>query len=239
MTAEIAVMNREAIALAADSAVTLDFSSGPKVFSSANKIFALSAQQPVGVMVFGGASFVGMPWETIIKEVRAGLGTDALPTVAAYNDLFFAELLKHDAFSGAEVQTRSFVTLVGEAFQSVLSGFLDSAENEIEAQGGLNKGQLSDLLTQQIEKHRTAWTETDPLAEAPPGLAQLLRRRYAMQVKALREEVFEQLPLSRSAVRTLSEIAGLVFTKRAPRIADLNYSGIVIAGFGSDEYFLI
>ncbi len=237
MTAEIAVMNREAIALAADSAVTLDFSSGPKVFSSANKIFALSSEQPVGVMVFGGAAFVGMPWETVIKEIRASLGGNVLPTVSAYNDRFFAELLKHDAFAGPDVQARSFIALVGEAFQSVLTGFLEAAEHAIETKEGLTEKQLSDLLAEQITTHREAWAETDAQPGVQAGLGQRLRRRYARQIKVLREEVFERLPLPRRAVTALGEIAGLVFTHRVPKLADLNYSGIVIAGFGGDEYF--
>ena len=50
VTAEIAVMNKEAVALAADSAVTMP--SG-KVFFSANKLFALSRNEPVAAMIYG------------------------------------------------------------------------------------------------------------------------------------------------------------------------------------------
>lgn len=38
MTAEIAIMNKEAIALAADSAVTMEQEMGRKTFTSANKL---------------------------------------------------------------------------------------------------------------------------------------------------------------------------------------------------------
>jgi hypothetical protein len=37
MTAEIAVMNSEAVALAADSAVSMSTERGPKVYQSANR----------------------------------------------------------------------------------------------------------------------------------------------------------------------------------------------------------
>ena len=75
MTAEIAILNQEAVALAADSAVT-----GPKIFTSANKIFSLSKYHPVGVMVYNSAQFIGgVPWETIIKSYRRDLGTERLP----------------------------------------------------------------------------------------------------------------------------------------------------------------
>ena len=78
MTAEIAIMNREAVALAADSAVTITQGGAPKIFASANKLFALSRQQPVGIMVYGNASFMAVPWETVIKTYRAQLEGTAL-----------------------------------------------------------------------------------------------------------------------------------------------------------------
>lgn len=61
MTAEIVIMNKEAIALASDSAVTMSGESGQKVFTSANKLFALSKYHPVGIMIYGGAIFMGVP----------------------------------------------------------------------------------------------------------------------------------------------------------------------------------
>ena len=62
MTAEVASMNKHAIALAADSAVTLHNEMGQKIFTSASKIFTLSKYHPVGVMVYGNATFMGTPW---------------------------------------------------------------------------------------------------------------------------------------------------------------------------------
>ncbi|HHT9114254.1 MAG TPA: hypothetical protein ACFYD0_13115, partial [Candidatus Wunengus sp. YC65] len=74
MTAEIAIMNKEAIALASDSAVTMLGESRQKIFTSANKLFALSKFHPVGIMVYGNAIFMDVPWETIIKIYRKDLG---------------------------------------------------------------------------------------------------------------------------------------------------------------------
>lgn len=77
MTAEIAVMNQEAVALAADSAVTLaDGENGEitKIFTSANKLFALSQYHPVGIMIYGNSRLGEVPWETVIKLYRDHLG---------------------------------------------------------------------------------------------------------------------------------------------------------------------
>ena len=46
MTAEVAILNREAVAIAADSAITLDRPEGHKIYNTANKLFALSVTDP-------------------------------------------------------------------------------------------------------------------------------------------------------------------------------------------------
>ena len=53
MTAEVAVLNREAVAIAADSAVTLTSPErdGQKIYNTANKIFILSETEPLAVMI--------------------------------------------------------------------------------------------------------------------------------------------------------------------------------------------
>jgi hypothetical protein len=70
MTAEIAVMNKIAVALAADSAATSQHGSSTKIYNSADKLFQLDGSSPVGIMTYGSAEFMGIPWETVIKLFR-------------------------------------------------------------------------------------------------------------------------------------------------------------------------
>ena len=78
MTAEIALLNKTAVALAADSAMT-DLGTG-KIYP-ANKLFALTKWHPIGVMIYANANFMGVPWETIIKMYRQSIGRTAKTTV--------------------------------------------------------------------------------------------------------------------------------------------------------------
>lgn len=87
MTAIIGVMNKHAVAIAADSAVTLG--GGRKVLNSANKLFSLSKYHPVAVAIYGNAELVGTPWEIIIKEYRKNLKEKSFPKVNDYVDDFF------------------------------------------------------------------------------------------------------------------------------------------------------
>jgi hypothetical protein len=76
MTCEVVVANRLGIALAADSAVTFTNGSADRTTyaSGANKIFQLTAQEPVAVMVYSSADLNRIPWEVILKTYRRELG---------------------------------------------------------------------------------------------------------------------------------------------------------------------
>lgn len=82
VTTEIAVMNKEAIALATDSAVTIG--KGNKFYNTGNKLFALSKYSPVGIMVYDNAEFMGYPIEIVVKEYRKRLGTKTYDTLDEY-----------------------------------------------------------------------------------------------------------------------------------------------------------
>lgn len=61
MTAEVAILNKQAVALAADSAVTTYVGDGQKIFNTVNKLFTLSKYHPVGIMAYSSAEVMGVP----------------------------------------------------------------------------------------------------------------------------------------------------------------------------------
>lgn len=68
MTAIVGTLNRQGVAIAADSAVTFN---GSKVVNSGKKVFMLSKKYPVGIATYNSLNFLTIPWETIIKMYRA------------------------------------------------------------------------------------------------------------------------------------------------------------------------
>ncbi len=67
VTSEVVIMNKNAIVMAADSAVTVG---GTKTYNGVNKLFMLSNSPPMGIMIFGSADFENIPMETLIKEFK-------------------------------------------------------------------------------------------------------------------------------------------------------------------------
>jgi len=92
MSSVIGILNKQAVALAADSAVTISRRDNRKIFNTANKIFTLSKYHPVGVMVYNSASFMGTPCKIIIKMYRDQLKGKSFKTVKDYQEDFFKYL---------------------------------------------------------------------------------------------------------------------------------------------------
>jgi hypothetical protein len=97
MTAVAGILNKQGVAIAADSAVTVSGLGGRKVYNSANKIFTLSKYHPVGVSIYNSAQFMGIPWEILIKEYRKKLDTKSFPNLINYQTDFF-EWLKNNSY---------------------------------------------------------------------------------------------------------------------------------------------
>ena len=106
MTVEIAVFNQLGIAISADSAVTTGYK---KTYTTANKIFCIKKNIPVGLMVYGNTTINGIPWELIIdrfkKDIVEGESIDVLNNYARK----FVKFLKNDEiFFTKDVYNNSF-----------------------------------------------------------------------------------------------------------------------------------
>jgi hypothetical protein len=124
MTAEIAILNKEAIALAADSAVTSTIADGQKIFTSADKIYALSDHHPVGIMFFNNASFMGVPWDTIVKIFRLSLPKEGFDTLKEYMH-YFISFCENNKMLFDDVKQRDFVA-------EFMMGFFFYMRNQID-----------------------------------------------------------------------------------------------------------
>jgi len=105
MTAEVAILNKLAVALAADSAVTVgQGGESKKVFNTADKLFELSCKQPIACMIFSGGQFLQAPLPVLIKDFRS-----KDPDADKVSDVATALLAHFQTFAEAspiEVKTR-------------------------------------------------------------------------------------------------------------------------------------
>lgn len=120
MTALISAMNKKCIALAADSAVTIDNGSGHKVINCADKLFVLSDAQPIAVMTCGNAEYMAMPWEVIIKEYRVRNGAKVFPTLADCKNDFIDFILTNGHFCSVGYQLQHLISEVNRLLMFML-----------------------------------------------------------------------------------------------------------------------
>ncbi len=234
MTAEIAIMNKEAIALATDSAVTMGQEGGQKISNSANKLFALSKYYPVGIMVYGSASLMGVPWESIIKIYRNKSGKQKFDTLKEYADKFiaflnngnplFPETEQEKYLSGS---TFSYFGLIREEIEEKVKSIMDE-------EGKVTDNQVKQIVSDLIKDHFNKLKKAKILPSIPKNHIRNIINKYGNIIDKIREKVFEKLPLPPNIVNKLRNIGASLFSID---VFQVNISGIVIAGFGEKDTF--
>lgn len=236
MTAEIAILNKSAVALATDSAVTISSGhSNTKVFDSADKLIELSCSQPIGVMIYNGMQFAGIPLPDLIKEFRAGIGSKEFKTVeeAAISLLtFLSELGK---CSPAEVTARTVLPIA----IPIIKVFDQKIEDAVRRKLSESEEFPNDLDTFIKDVTERLLKVFENLA-ARSSDAIFLDAIQALNLTELESDLIdatmrEVLPgIDQS---TFDRLGAAV--KRYVISGDLSNSktGIVVAGFGRDERF--
>ena len=237
MTAEIAIMNRDAVAMAADSAVTSYGPSGHKVFTTANKIFALSNHCPVGIMFYASAAFMGIPWETVVKMYRHKYGTVPRDRLQEFADHFIDYLQTDNGFITPEIQLRHVRFSVASYFHEVIEDIKRSIQEEISKKGALTTKDIERVVGRTISRHHKQWISASRFDGCPDDYLDSLNKTYGKHVTEIRKAIFEDVPMDASAQKMLMEIAYALFVKYPEGLRHTSTSGVVIAGFGTQDVF--
>jgi len=232
MTAEIAVLNQEAVALAADSAVT-----GPKIFTSANKIFSLSQYHPVGVMVYNNAQFLGVPWETIIKSYRKDLGKRSFATLRDQAAHFLGYFDQPNRMFSEPAQRNSARAVFTHGLAEIRDRIDERLEDLLDSRGPLTKRDVSSVTGSAINQAHRAWMAAHASPALPDDHASSVIASYEAEIDQAIDAAFEMLPLTPLRRGKLRDIAGALVSRGAPNRDGPFHSGVVIAGFGRHDVF--
>ncbi|MBU1670653.1 MAG: hypothetical protein KKF41_16365 [Actinobacteria bacterium] len=237
MTAEIVVMNREAVALAADSAVTIQKGRDEKVITSANKIFTLSRKCPVGVMMFGGANHMGVPWETVVSLYQERLGAGCFDTLEEYADDFMGFLSGEMRLYPESEQRDYFAATVTDCFVLVKNVLRDAVNSLVEENPAATDEQKREAANKAFRAILKVWDKAEELPGTPADLPERLEGEYGKVIREIRRKVFRRWPASPSYSGRLNRLALDIFIKSpsAPQFGTL--SGVVVAGFGEKDIF--
>ena len=237
MTAEIAIMNKEAIALASDSAVTMLGESRQKIFTSANKLFALSKYHPVGIMVYGNAIFMDVPWETIIKIYRKNLGKKKFDTLEKYAHNFIEFLDNGNTLFPDSVQEEYIRDSIYSYFNFIKDTIINKVHLKIDKKGKITKEETNQIISEIIERHYENWEKEANIPSIPKRYNKNIIIKYRKIIDEAIKKVFEKAPLSINHINQLKKIASSLFSKFPEAIQNIDISGVVIAGFGERDTF--
>lgn len=230
MTAEVAVLNKMGLALAADSAVTIG---ADKVYKSANKLFTLSKVNPVGIMVYGNAEFMGVPWETIIKAYRKILSSKTFDHLDGYANDFF-EYLKQTAIFSDEIESDYVVTIIKAYLETLKEEIINEVQKVIDEKSSITKSEVSLTVNKVIKNHFDEWEGYPRLKHFPDNFEVDFIQKFDSQIIEQINAVFEKIKLSKQSYVNLKSLLCGLFSKA--RFHD-GISGVVIAGFGELDVF--
>ena len=136
MTSVVGILNKQGVAIAADSAVTRgrlkDGRRQQKITKNGNKMIRLCEAVPIAVMVTGSADFLRNPWEVIIRRYRQQRGGIAHSTVEDASYDFFT-FIQSDPVFWDNNHERGFVRWLGKMIHDrIVEDLGEIAERKID-----------------------------------------------------------------------------------------------------------
>ena len=149
MSAEVILMNKNGIAIAADSAVTIG--NKTKIYNTADKMFMLSKYAPVGILIYNSASIMGIQLEIIIKQYRRKLGEKTFQTLKEYCDDFMSYCIEFaNNYSGEKIELEGVNNQILNKCDEIFRIVLSMANKEVGKNSFKNDNELMEFINIKI-----------------------------------------------------------------------------------------
>lgn len=234
MTAVIGILNKTAVALAADSAVSVTGAHQNKIYNTANKIFTLSKYHPVGIMMYNAASFMSsVPWETIIKLYREELEDKTFSRVEEYQKHFIEFLKAKDFFISKEIQKSTLTQLINwnlEHLKNKAFENIDRTQNESK--------QLEDFVAYIVAEIKQTTEQMKHGKDILPTHQDYSIKEFERFSKDLIQKVFQS---KFEGIDFPDNIIELLTEQYYLHLKSKNFigpwTGLVFSGFGEDDIY--
>lgn len=233
MTAEIAIINRSAITLAADSAVTLTVRGTRKIYTGTDKIFELSAKDPIGLMIYNNLEFMGVPLDVAIKQFRSSPHCGIFDSLAAAAAAFF-DYLMSEWHPSDDLQRQHARQILTPVYRSVRAKFDRSVSQLFQTRRRIDSDRIHQVFLDAIQSE-VAEYETLPASGCFEGTAETeLIPFYAATLDDLINMVFPSAPMTEPEREQFVRLGALALHRK--KFSNI-LSGLVFSGFGAKEVF--
>ena len=230
MSAGICIMNKHAVALAADSAVTIG--QHLAIHNSANKLFALSKVAPVGAIIYANADLMNIPAEIIIKQYKEKCGNRNHPTLAHFVADFFQFLLTNKALFHFDQNEKR---LVRSIYMDLLGGLEIDYKHMIQHKINTVQRELTDDEIREIQQKAVFQTQdyVSNLQVIPNfDVTSYIKGKYTSDIISYINDSFPWVSDEQKVI--LFESICSVYNKQFFRNG---YIGIAFAGYGENDIF--
>ena len=230
MSAGICIMNKHAVALAADSAVTIG--QHLAIHNSANKLFALSKVAPVGAIIYANAELMDIPAEIIIKQYKEKCGNRNHPTLAHFVADFFQFLLTNKALFHFDQNEKR---LVRSIYMDLLGGLEIDYKHMIQHKINTVQRELTDDEIREIQQKAVFQTQdyVSNLQVIPNfDVTSYIKGKYTSDIISYINDSFPWVSDEQKVI--LFESICSVYNKQFFRNG---YIGIAFAGYGENDIF--
>jgi len=231
MTSEIVLMNQRAIAMAADSAVTVIDGGKIIVRNEQRKLFNLADGLPVGVMFFGLADLMGHPWDVLAEHYRTHAKPAPLPHVRDYAESLFNLLDILESFFPPARQKDEYKRLLTSVYRFVMRYAHYLHETGAEGPDEEILGAAVDHIWKRYQTTPDGRPRKD-LECFPAGFAAIIARDYGDTIENLIGSFFSAFPLDLKTRERLHEI-GIFCVVKDLFLEDV--TGLVFGGYGAGE----
>ncbi|GFK24869.1 hypothetical protein [Tetragenococcus halophilus] len=227
MTAELGILNKNGIVLATDSATTIG---NNKVYNTAKKLFTLDSNHFVGIMIYGNAEFMEVPWEIIISQFRKQLGNEILPKLDDYSEEFLKFLQTQSYLKKEELQTNYVIAFAQSVIQAVFQNIEDDINFLISQGQDVDNSLLIKLLTKQIKSIKGQFSEQ--------YIVELDETEFLENYRDSFNRILRSISVYEDVSKGISEeLFNLIYYTIIRDNTFLSSTGIVFAGYGREEVF--
>ena len=232
MTAQVAILNKSAVALAADSAATVVVDGVIKVHQS-NKLFALREGEPIGIMVYGNAEFMGVPWATLINMYRNSSKVQKTTTTGYALD--FLRFIKDLKICRPDAEVTNALQMTNSALDLVRE---DVDEITLRLGHRLTGRERNDLFESVIERRLQMVNKAPRFKTAAlDGLDEVFKKTLP-HANAMIDQMLEGYSIYKRNRSKFSDVLRRILCGSIARnVMSRGCSGVVIAGFGDREIF--
>ena len=229
MTAIVGILNKRAAAIAADSAMTVKKDGQTKIYNNTRKIFSLSEDLPVGIMMSGNLEFMGMPWDVIFGQYRAYRNGKSLPRLKDYMADFLSFLTSFSHLNTKEMYSNYLY--------AELASFYYTTKSAVDAR--ISEEQRK-LIQHTFEEHLKDVMEENMKIYSDDGQSENMKDISFKKFCIIAKKQFESLKETMSEERVSTENIQdwkRVFYEYIVSSCYLVDSQIVFIGYGEDEIY--